>query len=978
MGLVVGPVGGVLVMFLLVDHFDSRTSEDLSLADVFDALRELALLQINSDPVVVDPVQVSKLDVLFDHACTGRNGQHATGVPHIVAGWTHRFASLGVAFWAGTAAVLAQSVSDYAVRVSATVETNPPSVTLAWPADPRSTGYTVSRKARDGPVWGSPLTLATNATGYVDSSVPAGGAFEYRIRKTATTYTNEGYIYAGINVPQVESRGKVVLVVDDTHAAALATELARLQQDLVGDGWTVLRHDVSRTESVANVKSIIRSDYVADAANVKAVFLLGHVPVPYSGDLNPDGHPDHKGAWPADVFYGEMNGSWTDATVNDVVASDPRNDNVPGDGKYDQSTLPSDVELQVGRVDLANLPAFSEGELELLRRYLNKDHRFRHGQITAERRGLIDDHFGTFNGEAFALSGWRNFAPFFGASNIFAGDWMTALAAESHLWAYGCGGGSYTGAGGVGSTAQFATNDARAVFTMLFGSYFGDWDSRDNFLRAPLGTPTYTLTCAWAGRPHWPVHHMALGETIGFSARLAQNNSATYLGNVAQRWVHIALMGDPTLRMHPVEPPRGLVAAPRAGGGVDLHWNPPGTTVAGYAVYRAATAAGPFTRLNGTLLSSTNYSDPAGTTNVYMVRAVTLEMTPSGSYYNSSQGVFQDLAESLGAPRIALVQPANETILLAPAKLTLDTTTFDAANRIERVEFWADDLKLAEDTGAGFGFTWSNAPAGSYLLSARGFCSDGLITTSGVAFVRVDAPLVAAGAVWKYLDDGSDQGTAWRAPDFDDSAWASGPAELGYSNSPVTVVNFGPDPANKYLTTWFRRAFTVPDPTLLTNLTLGVLRDDGAVVYLNGTEAFRSNMPNGPIDYQTLASGEVSGDNEARYYVTSVDPALLLAGANVLAVEVHQVPTNSTDLGFNLYLNGSAIPVVPTLAGEYRTDGVLLAWPASPFGYRLESASALPATNWSNATETVRTTNGVNSVMLEATANARFFRLVRP
>jgi hypothetical protein len=63
--------------------------------------------------------------------------------------------------------------------------------------------------------------------------------------------------------------------------------------------WQVIRHDVSRADSVPNVKSIIQNDFTADVANVKALCLLGHVPVPYSGDLFPDGHPDHEGAWPA-------------------------------------------------------------------------------------------------------------------------------------------------------------------------------------------------------------------------------------------------------------------------------------------------------------------------------------------------------------------------------------------------------------------------------------------------------------------------------------------------------------------------------------------------------------------------------------------------------------------------------------------------------------------------------------------------------
>ena len=55
------------------------------------------------------------------------------------------------------------------------------------------------------------------------------------------------------------------------------------------------------------------------------------------------------------------------------------------------------------------------------------------------------------------------------------------------------------------------------------------------------------------------------------------------------------------------------------------------------------------------------------------------------------------------------------------------------------------------------------------------------------------------GAVWKYLDDGSDQGaTAWKDSTYNDAAWASGPGRLGYSNNAVTVVSFGPNAADKY------------------------------------------------------------------------------------------------------------------------------------------------------------------------------------
>ncbi|MCH8044515.1 MAG: metallophosphoesterase, partial [Planctomycetes bacterium] len=107
-----------------------------------------------------------------------------------------------------------------------------------------------------------------------------------------------------------------------------------------------------------------------------------------------------------------------------------------------------------------------------------------------------------------------------------------------------------------------------------------------------------------------------------------------------------------------------------------------------------------------------------------------------------------------------------------------------------------------------------------------------------------DETLVAAGAEWNYLDDGTDQGTAWIEPTFNDGTWASGPAELGYGDGDEsTVVSFGPDTSNKYVTTYFRKTLNVTDAADVLNLTLDLKRDDGAVVYLNGQEVIRSNMP---------------------------------------------------------------------------------------------------------------------------------------
>jgi hypothetical protein len=163
--------------------------------------------------------------------------------------------------------------------------------------------------------------------------------------------------------------------------------------------------------------------------------------------------------------------------------------------------------------------------------------------------------------------------------------------------------------------------------------------------------------------------------------------------------------------------------------------------------------------------------------------------------------------------------------------------------------------------------------------------------------------LVPTGAVWKYLDNGTDQGAAWQAPGFDDSAWAMGPAQLGYGDlDEATLIGFGSDPNNVYITTYFRSKFVVTNATSFADATVRLLRDDGGIVYLNGVEVFRSNMTNGPVSFLTPAFTVAGQPDESTFFPAAVSPGLLVNGTNVLAVEIHQAGRVSADLSFDLEL----------------------------------------------------------------------------
>ena len=569
--------------------------------------------------------------------------------------------ALLVAFACGLSAQA--NTRQMAVELTATVQASPPQITLNWTDVAGTTQYQVYKRAWGSSTWSGVIATVSGATlTWTDTSVAAGNAYEYAVSRTQSTWTGWGLISASIDAPAVHDRGRLILVVDDSFATPLATKLTRLQDSLTGDGWQVTRIDVSRAATAASVRTLIQAAYNTSPSTTRGVFLFGHVPVPYSGDFGPDAHADHQGAWPADGYYGEMNGTWTDSTVNNTTASRAANHNVPGDGKFDQSSFTSALEMMVGRVDLANMPAFSQTEEQLLEAYLDKLHEFRTAQWRPNNQAVVRDNFGVFSGEGFAASGWRSFAPMVGpaaVTSLASGTFFSTLTADSYLWAYGCGGGSYTSAGGVGSTTDFVNNAVQVPFTSLFGSYHGDWDSNNNFMRAALCSGR-GLTCAWSGRPWWYFHSMAIGETIGRSFLETVNDPA--LSSYGNSGVHIGLMGDPTLRLHYVAPATA-VAANQAGGTVTVSWTASVDSVNGYYVYRATARGGPYTLLTASAVTGLSYDDataPMGQV-FYMVRAAATQSTPSGRYENLATGEIVEITVT-GQPPVVTGQPASITV----------------------------------------------------------------------------------------------------------------------------------------------------------------------------------------------------------------------------------------------------------------------------------------------------------------------------
>jgi len=413
--------------------------------------------------------------------------------------------------------------------------------------------------------------------------------------------------------------GRVLLTIGSLAHDALRTEVDRWIDDTQREGWIVdVQHVPNELETNTKVVKGFIDDHfnnTTSGAPLTHVFLVGKVPYAYSGSfttsgpiVQPDGHPEHGGAWSSDARYADVetspgvpaNEQWTDETVNitDAArANREQNKNRPADGKYDQSQIPTDVELCIGRVDMRNLPAFgtsadnSSRENELLKQYFDRVHAYRTKAMQYDTSARIDDNFGVFTSEndsvrlveAFAAGAWRGFSPIVGSGRVFNGNFLDTIPT---LLAYGCGGGGYEHCDGVANTVEFAATPIRSAFVWLFGSYFADVDSEDNLMRAALANDGNVLTCAWSGRPHWVLHPLGAMHTIGEVARASINNDGTYRSATiysktngqsydyayGQRGIHINLLGDPTLRM-PMPAMTGELNIAEIGDSTRMEWN---------------------------------------------------------------------------------------------------------------------------------------------------------------------------------------------------------------------------------------------------------------------------------------------------------------------------------------------------------------------------------------------------------------------
>lgn len=484
-----------------------------------------------------------------------------------------------------------------------------------------------------------------------------------------------GAAYVGtvaIEAPPIHDRGRLLLIVETGLASALGADLTdTFIRDLSGDGWTVeTKYDAPRHLDVSpwnpqngynatNLKSWI-TGCVNSYPNTKAVILLGHVTVPYSGTNASEGpgHAQHECPWAADLYYADALGtSWTMNTNAGAVI---------GVGQFWNDTSPTAPELAVGRIDFARLPAFgtpdntnwTQTEASLIRQYLAKNHRFRHKQYPfplPDKSMFTTYVFYTPNN--LYRNAKINSAAFFGdwPNRTYVGEpfrnnasfWTyPASPPKPCLWAFASGnsvpGCIYQGSGLDYSSTNIQQNaEPPIAFWNITGSYHADANMNNNLARSILAKPNYSLAVIPNSHlgyyPQYRLESMALGDTIG-EAFLFSIESTPPANR--HRWLN--LQGDPTLRLHAINAPTITSASITTNGQsnvlVSLTWSS-GESGSTYHVYVAATERGPFQLLTTSgAVSQTGWTNIATSNRVYMVRGMKLASTGSGSYWNLSQG----------------------------------------------------------------------------------------------------------------------------------------------------------------------------------------------------------------------------------------------------------------------------------------------------------------------------------------------------
>ena len=504
-------------------------------------------------------------------------------------------------------------------------------ITLNWIkyASYAAEPYTIWRKEKSATSWGNPVaTVGSSVSSWADNNVTPGVYYEYRLERKFVQYpqyNSSVFVASGLNIPERDYNGIVILVIDQNFQNPLSTAIANMETDLARDGWKVKKIFVLISDSKTSIKNQITSKYNEDPTNTKAVFLMGRIPSHYI-NADPDGHGSRS--FTSDKYYGDVNGA-------------------------------SGTELMVGRIDFSDLPAFNKTETQMMGEYLAKLSTYKNTGYIPANKSLITviNSFSGGNGPYYTILG------LFGSVGALTGpDGIEAIQSEqwlnkmsgNYLWSGINGFGGFDTQIGIVSTQNIVNTPNNAIFNVQFGSHMGNFNPAapegssgaglltNNLMKATTASGK-SLMCVYGA---WFFHHMDMGDPVGYSAKITIDQGTgsdplyqKHFWSIGLNTTDfLGLLGDPTLRQWYVKPPSNLIVG-KTGVNINLQWTASPDQILGYNVYYFNNDVP--VKINSTPIQGTSFTTQIAS-DKYMVRAVK-KMTSNGTYRTMSLGAMGEL-----------------------------------------------------------------------------------------------------------------------------------------------------------------------------------------------------------------------------------------------------------------------------------------------------------------------------------------------
>ena len=406
-------------------------------------------------------------------------------------------------------------------------------------------------------------------------------------------------------------------------------------------------------------------------------------------------------------------------------------------------------------------------------------------------------------------------------------------------------------------------------------------------------------------------------------------------------------------------------------------------------VTASATMAGPISGVQFFLDGASIGTDttlPYSITNAApALGAHTLRAIATDNTHSVTSAVVNFTVVANNPPTVSFSEPPAGTNVLVGTTVNVGATAADADGAIASVQFYVDNVLRVTDTTVPYTYQYGDSLAGIHTISAVAVDNSGARTTNSTSITVTNVPgvtlVLTNGSNWKYFEGGVDPGVGWETLAFNDSGWSNGFAELGYGDDDVnrvesTVIGFGGVANLKNAAAYFRKTFTVANATSFTGLVVRILRDDHAIVRLNGNIIY-NDMTNVLASINYLTYEQPSAPDDGNVYQNTNASNFLVNGPNILAVEVHQNTTNSSDLSFDMMLLGVAPAGTSLHIVQISANQAEVSWPdTTPNTALLYSTTNItPPATWSLAGLPVLQSGGFFRVTVNTTGPQKFYTL---